>query len=125
MNTVGERLKTLREGMKFSQKKMAELLNVTQPSINRYEHGQSVPSIELLIKYADYFDVSMDYITCRCDEPQGKLPCGLTYIGINTLNRHPLPHFGGKVNSITLNFVKRLYFFIQWWYNIFAKQILI
>lgn len=49
MNTVGERLKTLREGMKFSQKKMAELLNVTQPSINRYEHGQSVPSIELLI----------------------------------------------------------------------------
>ena len=24
-------------------------------------------------KYADYFDVSMDYITCRCDEPQGKL----------------------------------------------------
>ncbi|MDD7414612.1 MAG: helix-turn-helix transcriptional regulator [Eubacteriales bacterium] len=73
MNTVGERLKTLREGMKFSQKKMAELLNVTQPSINRYEHGQSVPSIELLIKYADYFDVSMDYITCRCDEPQGKL----------------------------------------------------
>ena len=73
MNTVGERLKTLREGMKFSQKKMAELLNVTQPSINRYEHGQSVPSIELLIKYADYFDVSMDYIFARCDSPQGKL----------------------------------------------------
>ena len=73
MNIVGERLKTLREGMKFSQKKMAELLNVTQPSINRYEHGQSIPSIELLVKYADYFDVSMDYITGRCDEPQGKL----------------------------------------------------
>lgn len=73
MITVAERLKTLREGMKFSQKKMAELLNVMQPSINRYEHGQSVPSIELLIKYSDYFDVSMNYIACRCDEPQGKL----------------------------------------------------
>ncbi len=72
MNTVGERLKILREGMGLSQKKMAELLDVTQPSINRYEHGKAVP-IEVLIGYADYFDVSMDYITCRCDEPQGKL----------------------------------------------------
>lgn len=60
-------------GHEVLSKENAELLNVTQPSINRYEHGQSVPSIELLIKYADYFDVSMDYITCRCDEPQGKL----------------------------------------------------
>lgn len=61
VDTVGERLKTLREGMGLSQKKMAELLNVTQPSINRYEHWKAVP-IEVLIGYADYFDVSMDYI---------------------------------------------------------------
>ena len=72
MNTVGERLKTLREGMGLSQKKMAELLDVTQPSINRYEHGKAVP-IEVLIGYADYFDVSMDYIFARCDDPHGKL----------------------------------------------------
>ena len=57
MNTVGERLKILRDGMGLSQKKMAELLDVTQPSINRYEHGKAVP-IEVLIGYADYFDVS-------------------------------------------------------------------
>ena len=57
MNTVGERLKILREGMGLSQKKMADLLDVTQPSINRYEHGKAVP-IEVLIGYADYFDVS-------------------------------------------------------------------
>ena len=61
MNTVGERLKILREGIGLSQKKMAELLDVTQPSINRYEHGKAVP-LEVLIGYADYFDVSMDYI---------------------------------------------------------------
>ena len=73
MSTVGERMRTLREGMNLPQKKIADLLNVSQPSINRYEHGQAAPSIELLVKYADYFDVSMDYITCRCDEPQGKL----------------------------------------------------
>lgn len=73
MSTVGERMRTLREGMNLPQKKIAELLSVSQPSINRYEHGQAFPTIELLVKYADYFDVSMDYLTCRCDEPQGKL----------------------------------------------------
>ena len=46
---------------------------ITQSSINRYENGQATPTVELLRKYADYFDVSMDYIFARCDEPQGKL----------------------------------------------------
>ena len=42
-------------------------------SINRYEQGQSAPSLETLVKYADYFDVSMDYLFARTDNPQGKL----------------------------------------------------
>ena len=53
--------------------KMAELLGVKQSSINRYEQGQSAPSLETLVKYADYFDVSMDYLFARTDNPQGKL----------------------------------------------------
>lgn len=48
MSTIGERLKTLREEIGLSQKKMAELLNVTPPGINHYEHGKAVP-IEVLI----------------------------------------------------------------------------
>ena len=38
-----------------------------------YENGQAAPTVELLRKYADYFDVSMDYIFARCDDPRGKL----------------------------------------------------
>lgn len=53
MNTIGECLKTLGEGIGISQKKMAELLNVIQPSINLHEHGKSF-SIEVLIGYANY-----------------------------------------------------------------------
>ncbi|MCD8331430.1 MAG: helix-turn-helix domain-containing protein [Oscillospiraceae bacterium] len=49
------------------------MIGSTQSSINRYENGQATPTVELLRKYADYFDVSMDYIFARCDEPQGKL----------------------------------------------------
>ena len=41
---------------------MAKLLNITQPSYIRYENGTSEPSQENLIKIADLFDVSLDYL---------------------------------------------------------------
>lgn len=73
MKLIGKRLRTLRESLSLSQAKLAELLGITQSSLNRYENGQSTPTVELFRKYADFFDVSMDYIFARCDEPQGKL----------------------------------------------------
>lgn len=73
MKSIGNRLHTLRESLSLSQAKSAEFLGITQSSLNRYENGQSTPTVELFRKYADFFDVSMDYIFGRCDEPQGKL----------------------------------------------------
>ena len=73
MKQLGSRLRSLRESIGLSQAKFAEVIGSTQSSINRYENGQATPTVELLRKYADYFDVSMDYIFARCDEPQGKL----------------------------------------------------
>ena len=68
MKELGERLRRLRESVKLSQVKMAELLGVKQSSINRYE-----PDIYKLCALADYFDVSLDYLLARTDNPQGKL----------------------------------------------------
>ena len=73
MKIVGERLKILREGVKLSQVKLAKLMGSTQASINRYETNGSSPSQETFLWYADYFDVSLDYIFGRTDKPQGKL----------------------------------------------------
>lgn len=73
MEMVGQRLRTLRESVGLSQNKLAGMIGVRQSSINRYENGQSVPSIQTFRWYADYFDVSMDYIFGRTDKPQGKL----------------------------------------------------
>ena len=70
---VSKRLKELRAGVKLSQAKLAAKLGVAQPLIARYETGEHLPPIELLIKYADYFDVSMDFLVGRADSPQGKL----------------------------------------------------
>lgn len=73
MKETGKRLKYLREGIGVSQEKLAKMLGTTQSSINRYENGQSEPTVELFRKYADLFDVSMDYIFCRSDAPEGKM----------------------------------------------------
>jgi transcriptional regulator with XRE-family HTH domain len=73
MKQVGKRLRALREGAMLSQVKMAEAIGSAQSSINRYENGQSTPPVSLFRAYADYFDVSMDYIFARTKKPQGRL----------------------------------------------------
>ena len=71
---VGERLKALREGVHLSQAKLAaNFEGVDQPSVFRYENGTTFPSYHALMQYADFFDVSLDYIFGRTDNPQGKL----------------------------------------------------
>ena len=73
MKEIGKRMRLLREGMNLSQAKIATMLETTQTSINRYENGTGLPPLRVLSWYADYFDISMDYIFCRTDKPQGKL----------------------------------------------------
>lgn len=73
MKELSQRLKTLRQNSGLSQARLANLMSATQASVNRYENGQCTPPIKVLLWYADFFDVSMDYIFARTDNPQGKL----------------------------------------------------
>ncbi len=73
MNIVGQRLKGLRESIRLSQKELSVRLGITQSAVNRYENNQSEAPYKTLLLYADFFDVSLDYILARTDNPQGKL----------------------------------------------------
>ena len=73
MNIVGTRLKGLRESIRLSQKDFGEKIGITQSAVNRYENNQSEASYKTLLLYAEYCDVSLDYIYGRTDQPQGKL----------------------------------------------------
>jgi len=73
MKELGARLRTLREGIGLSQAKIGKLFGASQVSINRYESGAGFPPAKTLMWYADYFDVSMDYLFARTDKPEGKL----------------------------------------------------
>ena len=71
---VAERLNELRESIHISQSKLAsQFKNVEQSAIFRYENAQSFPPYYVLMQYAEYFDVSLDYIFGRTDKPQCKL----------------------------------------------------
>ena len=65
------RLKELRIGQGISQLKLALDLNMNQNTISRYENTERQADYETLVKFADYFDVSLDYIFGRTDNPHG------------------------------------------------------
>ena len=56
------RLKELRKAKKISQLKLAMDLHTNQNTISRYETGEREPGIRELIKIADYFGVTVDYL---------------------------------------------------------------
>lgn len=73
MTIVGERLKTLRTENRYSQTQIADMCGVTQATIGRYETGVAEPPIEKLLWYAEQFEVSLDYIFGRTNDPKGNL----------------------------------------------------
>ena len=58
-------LKYLRQCEKISQQQLADNIMVSQQSVNKYENHNIEPDIDTLIKIADYFNVSLDYLVGR------------------------------------------------------------
>lgn len=63
------RLKELRKSKKINQQKLALKLNITQAAVSKYELGLSEPDIDTLIKIAEIFQVSVDYLIGFSDNP--------------------------------------------------------
>ena len=57
-----ERMTAAREAANMSQKRLADILGVDPVSVNRWEHGESRPSWEILRKISETLNVSIDYL---------------------------------------------------------------
>ena len=64
------RLKEIRKAKGISQLKLAIDLNTNQNTISRYETGEREPGITELIRIADYFNISVDYLLGRTENPR-------------------------------------------------------
>lgn len=62
---LGKNIKYLREKNNLSQKEFAKILNISNSALSQYESNVRVPSDDIKIKIADYFNVSLDYLLGR------------------------------------------------------------
>lgn len=62
---LSNNIKTFRQQLGLTQEQLANLLNGKKSLISNYENGYSTPDIEILIKLADIFNVSLDELVGR------------------------------------------------------------
>ncbi|MDR1939253.1 MAG: helix-turn-helix transcriptional regulator [Clostridiales bacterium] len=64
------RLKSCRKALSLTQKETANGLQLTERAYQHYEAGTREPGLTMLVKLADFFDVSLDYLVGRSDDPK-------------------------------------------------------
>ncbi len=69
MAELSAQFKKIRTEKGLTQKQVADGIGITEQAYQRYEYGKTVPSALVLISLADYFDVSLDYLVGRSDDP--------------------------------------------------------
>lgn len=74
METFGYRFKNLRKEKKLTQEQLANMFFTTKATISRYESDTQLPEIESLKKYAEFFEVSIDYLLARTNIRNLELP---------------------------------------------------
>ena len=62
---LSEKIKELRKAKRVSQVEMASALGLTKQCVSNWENDNIQPSVEMLVKIADYFGVTTDYLLCR------------------------------------------------------------
>lgn len=67
---ISESLKRFRQELKLSQRQLAEKIGVPYQSYQTYEYGSATPSAKVIIKIANAFDVSTDYLLGLRDTPR-------------------------------------------------------
>ena len=69
MMNLSDSLKRFRKYANITQKQAAQGANVSERNYQAYEYGKVIPSATVLIALADSFDVSLDYLVGRSDDP--------------------------------------------------------
>ncbi|NSW90681.1 MAG: helix-turn-helix transcriptional regulator [Firmicutes bacterium] len=65
---VGKRIKQLRQEHKMTQQDFASLLNLNGSAISLYENGKRMPEYDIIIKIANHFNVTVDWLLGRIEE---------------------------------------------------------
>ena len=67
MNEFGDRLRSLRNDKGITGEQLGKVLNVTKVAVSKWESGDRTPNYDILIRIANYFDVTVDYLLGTSD----------------------------------------------------------
>lgn len=67
MTVFGERMRILRQNLGISQQQVADKLNISRNLLSNYERGIRQPDYQMLVRLADFYEVSLDYLLGRSD----------------------------------------------------------
>ncbi len=68
MSVFSERLLSLRKSHGLSQQETADQFGIVVRAYQRYEYGEREPQLSTLVRIADFYGVSLDYLAGRSDE---------------------------------------------------------
>lgn len=90
------RLKFLRQSKELTQVQLAEKLGVKKQSVSNWENDNIMPSVEMLIKMADFFHVSTDYLLARSQDGKD----GVLLLDVTGLTPRQLEHLSCIVEDL-------------------------
>jgi transcriptional regulator with XRE-family HTH domain len=67
---VRNKLKELRKQKGYTQLALQMRTGIEQALLSKFENGERVPPTETLLRLADFYNVSIDYILCRTENPE-------------------------------------------------------
>lgn len=69
MTSFSDRILSLKNEKSVLQKTIADSIGISLRALQRYEKGETQPTLPVLVALADFFDVSIDYLVGRTDNP--------------------------------------------------------
>lgn len=91
--TLNENIKRLRLARGLNQVEFAKAMGVSKQCVSNWENDNVMPSIEMLVKIADYFNVTIDYVLGRNEK---------TYLDVSELTDEQISHISLIVSDMSL-----------------------
>ena len=102
-----DNLRKLRESKKMTQLTLGTQLGVTQELISRYEIGDSFPQPQMLIKIAEYFNCSVDYLLGLTD-----IPTPLKHLNSNNIKDTEIINTYNTLSKEDKKYFERILYFL-------------
>ena len=114
---LGSKLKELRVAKNYEQKKISEEFSLSRGTYSLYESNQRRPSYEILVKFADYYNVSVDYLLGRDDN---KSVAKFQKFSKYSENEMGIIHM---VHEMDNSHQKSAFDFVKYVYDLYKKEI--